>query len=67
MHLVYSNFRMSKSESVQYFQFDGQGNMFVYPAGSGFSGIPKLVRPGDELFVNEKVPESFEMTQMSAV
>ena len=24
--------------------------MYVYPPGGGFSGVPKLVRPGDELF-----------------
>ena len=24
--------------------------MYVYPPGSGFSGLPKLVQPGDELF-----------------
>ena len=48
-------FRMCASQPVQYFQFDSDGNMFVYPPGSGFSGIPKLVQPGDELFTNETV------------
>ena len=43
------NFRMSEPESVQYFQFDQEGNMYMYPAGAGITGIPKLVRPGDEL------------------
>ena len=42
-------FRLCVSEPVQYFQFDSHGNMFVYPPGSGFSGVPKLVHPGDEL------------------
>ena len=41
-------------ESVQYFQFDSDGNMYVYPAGSGFSGVPRLVHPSEELcFTNE--------------
>ena len=40
---------MSKPESVQYFQFDQEGNMYMYPAGAGITGIPKLVRPGNEL------------------
>ena len=32
--------------------------MYVYPAGSGFRGIPKLVKPGEELFNEEKLPSS---------
>ena len=40
---------MSQPETVQYFQFDKEGNMFIYPAGAGINGIPKLVRPGDEM------------------
>ena len=46
--------RLAASESVQYFQFDKKGNMFMYPAGSGFSGVPQLVQPGDELFLECK-------------
>ena len=34
---------------MQYFQFDHDGNMYVFPPGSGTSGVPKLVKPGDEL------------------
>ena len=43
---------MSQTETVQYFQFDGEGNMFIYPPGAGVSGVPKLVRPGDEMIFN---------------
>ena len=56
--LFISIFSLCKSESVQYFQFDQDGNMFIYGPGSGFSGIAKLVRPGDELFTDEKLPST---------
>ena len=36
-------------ETVQYFQFDTEGNMFMFAPGCGWSGESKLVRPGDEL------------------
>ena len=42
--------RLNCSESVLYFQFDSEVNMFVYPPGGGFSGLPRLVQPGEELF-----------------
>ena len=44
--------RMGCSEDVQYFQFDKDGNMFVYEPGSGFSGECHLVKPGDDLTFN---------------
>ena len=50
---------------MQYFQFDHGGNMFVYPPGSLFSGVPKLVRPGDDLFVKEELPSSEKFTKSS--
>ena len=34
---------------MQYFQFDSEGNMYVYRPGAGCSGIAKLVKPGDDL------------------
>ena len=40
--------RVSESESVQYFQFDGDGNMFIFAPGAGCTGETKLVSPGDE-------------------
>ena len=40
---------MVESESVQYFQFNKYGNMYVYEPGSGFSGKAKLVEPGFEM------------------
>ena len=57
-----SIFRILKSQSVQYFQFDSEGNMYMYPPGCGFSGKPKLVHPGDELFLEEEIPSSETFT-----
>ena len=45
-------FRLRASESVQFFQFDKDGNMFIFPPGAGCSGEPRLVKPGEELFAN---------------
>ena len=36
-------------ESVQYFQFDSEGNMYVFQPGSGFSGPSVRVEPGFEI------------------
>ena len=36
---------MAQPEDVQYFQFDKDGNMFVYAPGAGFSGQCQLVKP----------------------
>ena len=46
---------MTKHESVQYFQFDSDGNMYVFPAGSGINGVPRKVYPGDELKFDEEL------------
>ena len=40
---------MAQPDSTQYFQFDSQGNMFIYAPGAGCTGKTKLVKPGDEL------------------
>ena len=58
---------MCQSESVQYFQFDSEGNMFVYPAGAGFSGEPHLVRPGDEIFGSKTFENSDATIQSTSV
>ena len=42
-------FRLNKPEDVQYFQFDEVGNMFVFEPGAGCTGVPRLVKPGEEL------------------
>ena len=34
---------IAKPESVQYFQFNANGDMYVFEPGSGFSGTPKCV------------------------
>ena len=43
---------MVSSESVQYFQFDNDGNMFVFEPGAGFSGQCKHVESGFEWEAN---------------
>ena len=43
---------MSASESTQFFQFDKEGNMYVFAPGAGCTGPTKLVRPGDEMIFN---------------
>ena len=45
-------FRMAQSEDVQYFQFDQQGNMFIYETGAGCTGVPRKVEPGEELHLS---------------
>ena len=39
------------TESVQYFQFDKEGNMYVFEPGAGFSGESVWVEPGFEVNV----------------
>ena len=57
------------SETVQFFQFDKSGNMYMYPAGSGCTGTPRLVQPGDEMifsgFSEESLGNSQEVTDCS--
>ena len=40
---------MAKPESTQFFQFDHEGNMYVFAPGAGCTGDAKLVTPGDEM------------------
>ena len=56
-------FRLTKPESVQYFQFDSEGNMYMFAPGAGFSGISKKVAPGDELFKEEESVKTELFTQ----
>ena len=55
--------RLIASESVQYFQFDVKGNMYVYGPGSGFSGPSVKVEPGFEM--SEIVNVTQSQTQLS--
>ena len=55
-------FRLVASETVQFFQFDDSGNMYIFPAGSGCNGIPRRVEPGDECIFNDKGEESQEFS-----
>ena len=41
--------RMAKMESVQYFQFDSSGNMYIFAPGAECTGETKLVKPGNKL------------------
>ena len=41
--------RLACLESVQYFQFDSDRNLFVYEPGAGFSGNCVRVEPGFDL------------------
>ena len=40
---------LAKPEDVQYFQFDSDGNMYVYEPGAGCTGVVRKVAPGEEL------------------
>ena len=61
---------MAESEDVQYFQFDSQGNMFVFKPGSGFSGPSVKVEPGFEMCevtqLTQSLSQSVEVSQLSA-
>ena len=35
-----------KPESVQFMQFDVEGNLFVYEPGAGCSGVPRKIPQG---------------------
>ena len=39
---------MAQSESVQYFQFNNEGNMYIFEPGAGFTGECKWVDVGFE-------------------
>ena len=45
-------FSLTESESTQCFQFDKEGNMYVFAPGAGCTGPTRLVRPGDEMIFN---------------
>ena len=54
-------------EMVQYFQFDADSNMFVFPPGSGCSGVPRLVQPGDELVFNTSDSEECSQVMLDGL
>ena len=39
----------------------------MYPPGSGFNGLPQLVKPGDKLFVEESFPSSDNASERSSI
>ena len=60
-------FRLKATEPVQYFQFDQDGNMYMYAPGAGFSGNCTLVRPAVELFTGESSIFETEVSTQSVV
>ena len=52
-NLKYYCFRIRSSEDVQYFQFDSDGNMYVFEPGAGMSGECVRVEPGFEVNVTQ--------------
>ena len=62
---IFIHFRISQMETIQYFQFDQTGNMFVYPASCGCTGIPKLAKPGDDIFFSDSGEEIITNTMGS--
>ena len=42
-------FRLAQSEDIQYFQFDKDGNMYIFEGGAGCTGLSRKVEPGEEL------------------
>ena len=63
-----SCFSMAKSEDVQYFQFDQEGNMYIFEGGAGCTGKARKVAPGEDLHlgswneVNVTDPPSQELS-----
>ena len=45
-------FSLTEPETTQFFQFDRDGNMYVFAPGAGCTGPTQLVKPGDELIFN---------------
>ena len=41
-------------ESTQYFQFDSQGNMFIFTSGDECLGQAKLAKPGDDFIFSSE-------------
>ena len=52
----------AKSEDVQYMRSDSQGNLYLYDAGAGMSGIPRRViqMVSDEVIYGDNVQLSDE-------
>ena len=48
---------IAKPEDVQYFQFNSDGNMYVYKAGAECTGAVRKVAPGEELNFSSNVPD----------
>ena len=68
-NFYYCFVRLAQPEDIQFFQFDKDGNMFVYEPGAGCTGIPKKVAPGDDLISTWKTDRSsisVDSTQLSS-
>ena len=51
---------------MQFFQFDKEGNMFIFAPGAGCTGPTKLVKPGDKLIFNSSYNPSNWTTESVA-
>ena len=66
--------RLACSEGVQYFQFDSQGNLYVFEPGVGCSGPCVKVEPGFEMkeisqistFSNASVNMASEISEVTS-
>ena len=57
--------RLAQVETVQFFQFDSDGNMYMFAPGAGCTGVAKLVKPGDEMIFSGESVENYQESQMS--
>ena len=53
--------RMADPESVQFFQFDSEGNMYMFEPGAGCTGASRCVEPGDEMIFGRQSEFSQEV------
>ena len=59
---------MTEPESTQFFQFDTEGNMYVFAPDTGCTGPTRLVRPGDELIFNSTYnPSDWAMDNIESI
>ena len=54
-------YRLAQPEDVQYFQFDKEGNMYIFEPGAGCTGVPRMVQPGEELHLSSSSDVTFSV------
>ena len=66
--VIFAFFRLANTDSIQYFQFDCHGNMYIYAPSAGCTGQAKFVAPGDDLiFSNSTQWEAHDSQLLSDV